>query len=133
MEESKYKIISIEDFQFNYTKDIIGKGGFFPVYKVLYKYTNKFYVLKIIDKNLVGTEEQIKNLSNELKIMTQLNHPNLLKIISYFEDNENIYIILPLASNGQLYNIIHKNKKQIKEEINQKIFISNNRSNRIFT
>ena len=134
MEESKYLIqipleknpeiekypISIEDFQFNYTKDIIGKGGFCSVYKVLYKYTNKYYALKIIDKNLVGTEEQIKNLSNELKIMTQLNHPNLLKIISYFEDNENIYIILPLASNGQWYNIIHKNKKQTKEEIIKK-------------
>ena len=120
MEESKYKIISIEDFQFNYNKDIIGKGGFCSVYKVLYKYTNKYYALKIIDKNLVSTEEQIKNLSNELKIMTQLNHPNVLKLISYFEDKENIYIILPLVSNGQLYNIIHKNKKQTREEIIKK-------------
>ena len=134
MEESKYLIqisleknpeiqkypISIEDFQFNYNKDIIGKGGFCSVYKVLYKYTNKYYALKIIDKNLVSTEEQIKNLSNELKIMTQLNHPNVLKLISYFEDKENIYIILPLVSNGQLYNIIHKNKKQTREEIIKK-------------
>ena len=134
MEESKYLIqisleknpeiqkypISIDDFQFNYNKDIIGKGGFCTVYKVLYKYTNKYYALKIIDKNSVNSEEQIKNLSNELKIMTQLNHPNLLKLISYFEDNENIYIILPLLSNGQLYDIIHKNKKETKEEIIKK-------------
>ena len=134
MEESKYLIqisleknpeiqkypISIDDFQFNYNKDIIGKGGFCTVYKVLYKYTNKYYALKIIDKNSVNSEEQMKNLSNELKIMTQLNHPNLLKLISYFEDNENIYIILPLLSNGQLYDIIHKNKKETKEEIIKK-------------
>ena len=112
--------ISLNDFQFDFYKDIIGKGGFCKVYKALYKSTNKYYALKIIDKNSIENEEQMKNLLNELNIMLKLNHPNLLKLISHFEDNENIYIILPLASNGQLYDLIHKNKKSTKYEILKK-------------
>ena len=35
--------------------------------------------------------------------MTKLNHPNIIKLHCSFEDDQNIYLILELASKDQLF------------------------------
>ena len=42
----------------------------------------------------------------ELKIQKFLEHPNIIKIYGLFSDEDNIYIILELGSEGQLYDVI---------------------------
>jgi serine/threonine protein kinase len=105
--------LSLKDFEFDQERPI-GKGGFCSVYKATYKETKKIYALKIIDKSILNNEEQIKNIINEIEIMNELDNCNLLKLVTNFEDENNIYIILPLCQNGQLYDLIHKSKKKIK-------------------
>ena len=105
--------LSLKDFEFDQERPI-GKGGFCSVYKATYKETKKIYALKIIDKSILNNEEQIKNIINEIEIMNELDNSNLLKLVTNFEDENNIYIILPLCQNGQLYDLIHKSKKKIK-------------------
>ena len=111
--EINKKNLSIKDFEYDQNKPI-GKGGFCSVYNAKYKGNNKNYALKVIDKSILNNEEQIKNIINEVKIMKELDSPNLLKLVTNFEDENNIYIILPLCQNGQLFDLIHKSKKKIK-------------------
>ena len=106
--------LSLKDFEYDHEKPI-GKGGFCSVYKATFKDTKKIYALKVIDKSILNNEEQIKNIVNEIKIMDELDFENLLKLVTNFEDENNIYIILPLCQNGQLYDLIHKSKKKIKK------------------
>ena len=105
--------LSLKDFEFDQERPI-GKGGFCSVYKATYIETKKIYALKVIDKSILNNEEQIKNIINEIEIMNELDNSNLLKLVTNFEDENNIYIILPLCQNGQLYDLIHKTKKKIK-------------------
>ena len=105
--------LSLKDFEYDQERPI-GKGGYCIVYNAMLKDTKKIYALKVIDKSILKNEEEIKNIINEVKIMNELNSPNLLKLITNFEDENNIYIILPLCQNGQLYDLIHKSKKKIK-------------------
>ena len=111
--------ISLTDFEYDIEKPI-GKGGFCTVYKASFKETKKSYALKVIDKSILNNEEQIKNIVNEINIMNELDSPNLLKLVTNFEDENHIYIILPLCPNGQLYDIIHKPKQKIKDIIIKK-------------
>ena len=106
--------LSLKDFEFDQERPI-GKGGFCSVYKATYKETKKIYALKVIDKSILNNEEQIKNIINEIEIMNELDNSNLLKLVTNFEDENNIYIILPICQNGQLYDLIHKSKKKIKK------------------
>ncbi len=108
--EIKNYPISISDFDYT-ENNLIGTGGSCSVYKVKYKPTNKYYALKIIDKNSLKDEKQILNLNEELKLMISLNNPNILKLITFFEDIDFLYILLPLCKHGQLYNLLHKNNK----------------------
>ena len=111
--------LSLTDFEYDIEKPI-GKGGFCTVYKTKFKETKKIYALKVIDKSILNNEEQIKNIENEINIMNELDSPNLLRLITNFEDENRIYIILPLCPNGQLYDIIHKPIRKVKESIIKK-------------
>jgi serine/threonine protein kinase len=112
-EEINKDNLSLKDFEYDQERPI-GKGGFCSVYKATFKDTKKVYALKVIDKSILKNEEEIKNIINEITIMNELDSPNLLKLITNFEDENNIYIILPLCQNGQLYDILHKSKKKVK-------------------
>ncbi len=111
--------LSLSDFEYDIEKPI-GKGGFCTVYKTTYKETKKVYALKVIDKSILNNEEQIKNIVNEINIMNELDSPNLLRLVTNFEDENRIYIILPLCSNGQLYDILHKPIRKVKDIIIKK-------------
>lgn len=51
-----------------------------------------------------------EQLKNEIKILEIVEHKNIVNMDAYFEDHENIYLVMELA-NGHLYELIKKNKK----------------------
>ena len=53
-------------------------------------------------RSQLGTEEAL-SLENEVMILSQIEHPNIVKLREVFEDQENIYIVLDLLSGGELF------------------------------
>ena len=43
-------------------------------------------------------------------MLQQLTHPNILKLIEYFEDEKNYYIITELCNGGELFDKIIENE-----------------------
>lgn len=66
------------------------------------------YAIKEIDKRNLKENNMISQINNEVKIMYQLNHPNILKLYNHFEDDNNIYLVLELAQGGQMYQVLWK-------------------------
>lgn len=52
-----------------------------------------------------------------MKIQTFLNHPNIIKMYGYFDDQTNIYIIMEVALGGQLYKYLKKNQQMGEPKI----------------
>lgn len=50
----------------------------------------------------------------EINIMAKLDHPNIIKIHEYFEDDERIYIIMELCKGGELFKKINEKRKDKK-------------------
>lgn len=44
----------------------------------------------------------LKRIKQEIKVLSQLDHPNILKIYEYFEDNSRLYIITEYLKGGEL-------------------------------
>jgi aurora kinase len=63
----------------------------------------------VIEKKLLVEEEITEQFIRELKIQMFLNHPNIIKMYGYFDDDKNIYIILEVGTGGQLYHYLKKN------------------------
>jgi len=42
----------------------------------------------------------------EIDIMTQLDHPNVIKLFETFEDSRNVYLVMELCEGGELFDKI---------------------------
>ena len=89
----------------------IGKGGFGQVWKVIHKKTNKIYCIKIIQKSGIIEQKLVNQMNREIEIMYLLNHPHCLRLKNHFEDDDNFYLVMPLAEKGQLYKLLKRAHK----------------------
>jgi calcium/calmodulin-dependent protein kinase I len=82
----------------------LGRGGFSIVYKAVRKTDEEPVAVKIVQKTLI--REDIKLLKREIEIMKTVDHPNILKLIEIYEDNENVYIVMELVDGNELFDRI---------------------------
>ncbi len=52
------------------------------------------------------TEEEKEKIINEINILMQLDHPNIVKIYEYFVTPKAIFMILEYLSGGELFDKI---------------------------
>ena len=112
-------------YDFIRDKNPLGKGAFGEVWKVTHENSKKIYCIKMMTKRDIFEQKLINQINKEIGIMYNINHPYSVKLYNHFEDNEKLYLIMELASNGNLYNFIQNNKNQkIKtKEMIKKIII----------
>lgn len=46
-----------------------------------------------------------------------LDHPNLIKLYAYFSDDHNIYLLMELGCDGQLYDMMKKKNKLHEDSV----------------
>jgi len=80
----------------------LGEGSFGMVVKVVHKITQNIRALKIINKLNLDKSLTKSKLYDEIKILKDIDHPNVIKIYEFFEDNENFYMITEYCPEGDL-------------------------------
>ncbi len=86
---------------------IIGTGGFGEVWLVKNKSLNKNFAMKIIKKKK-NNEFDEKDILNEISILKSLDHPNILKILDFFNTPASFNIITEYCPYGELFAEITK-------------------------
>ena len=69
-------------------------------------------------------KKKIKNMERfkqEITILQQLDHPNVLKLFEYFEDDKNVYLVTEICRGGELFDRIIENEF-FSEKESAKIF-----------
>jgi len=84
---------------------IMGSGTFSDVVRGKHQDGN-FYAIKIIDKSKVETAKQKWRIQNEICLHNLCNHPNIVKMIEYYESDIDICLVLELCEGGELFNRI---------------------------
>ena len=91
-------------------KKTIGQGSFGIVQLVEDKRaSNRVMVMKTISKSKANLSLEI--LEQEIKNLRSLDHPNIIKILEYFDDAHNIYIVMENADGGELLKVVEDNFK----------------------
>lgn len=57
----------------------------------------------------------------EIKIQMFLNHPNIVQLYGFFDDNTHFYIVMEYMDGGSLFTLIKKNKKLTEEQTADKL------------
>ncbi|CAD8127847.1 unnamed protein product [Paramecium sonneborni] len=87
----------------------IGKGSFASVYLAERVEDKEQMAIKAFSKSLAYAEENGKEgLINEIKLMRQVDHPNILKLYEVYETVNSLYVCLELLEGGQLYEQLKK-------------------------
>lgn len=82
----------------------LGNGAYGDVYKVRRKQDNEIRALKEIKKLHFREDNNFNEIKNEINILKKIDHPNILKIYEFFEDEKKIYIIMEYCDGGDLFN-----------------------------
>ena len=84
--------------------DCIGRGAFGSVYRALNWSTGETVAIKQIRMaDLPKTEVNV--IMQEIDLLKNLNHPNIVKYHGFVKSSENLYIILEYCENGSLHSI----------------------------
>ncbi|KAF5368904.1 hypothetical protein D9758_002954 [Tetrapyrgos nigripes] len=88
----------------------LGEGGFARVYEVKDNH-HKRYACKVVTKESLKTKKAKTKLYAEIKIHCALEHPNIVKFLDCFEDDDNVYMTLELCTNGSMMDMLRRRRR----------------------
>lgn len=93
------------NYLYDIGSDILGKGSYGIVRKGNLKSTGASRAIKSVSKGYESSSQE-KACKEEVEIMKQIDHPNVVKLYELFEDTENLFMVLELCMGWTLYSRI---------------------------
>lgn len=90
---------------------LLGKGGFAKCYEFTCVDTKKINAAKVVTKSSLVKSRAKQKLISEIKIHKSLHHPQVVSFEHYFEDTENVYILLEMCHNQSLNELLKRRKR----------------------
>ncbi|CAM9405389.1 unnamed protein product [Ectocarpus sp. 6 AP-2014] len=97
---------------------VLGKGAYSVVKSAKAKKTNDEVAVKIVKRAGLPQDDE-KALKDEMAIMLELDHPNIIKLLDFFEKKDHFYMVVEKVRGGELFDrIVEKvvyNEKEARD------------------
>jgi CRP-like cAMP-binding protein len=93
---------------------LLGVGAFGRVYLVSHRRTSETFALKAISKRKLLESHQLASVKREKELLQLLSHPFILHLVSSYQDENNLYLVLPLVRGGELFSVLQKRKSYFR-------------------
>lgn len=100
--------VTPEDFEILKT---IGVGSLSRVNLAVLKTTGECFALKMVDKSQALKLKQVDHLISEFNVLKTINHPWVVNLVHYFQDERYVYFALEFVSGGDLFRHIRFSAK----------------------
>ncbi|CAL0317750.1 unnamed protein product [Lupinus luteus] len=99
---------------------LLGCGAFAKVYHARNIKTGESVAIKIISKKKIAGTTLATNVKREVSIMSQLHHPNIVKLHEVLATKSKIYFVMEFIKGGELFAKIAKGR--FSEDLSRRIF-----------
>ena len=117
VEEKIIKVTGDVQIRKYYKGRLLGKGGFAKCYEFNCAENKKIFAGKVIAKSSLVKSRAKQKLISEIKIHKSLHHPQIVAFEHYFEDTENVYILLEICQNQTLNDLLKRRKRLTEIEV----------------
>jgi 3-phosphoinositide dependent protein kinase-1 len=96
----------VKDFHFGRT---LGEGSYSTVMAATDRQTGKEFAIKVLDKRHIIKEKKVKYVNIEKDTLNRLtDHPGVVRLYYTFQDEQSLYFVLDLASQGELLGVLKR-------------------------
>src|ERR1700690_2372389 len=88
--------------------NLLGEGGMGMVYQGFKPDSNERFAIKLITTDLGADDEYRKRFEREILVMKSLDHPNIVPIYTYGEDQSIPYFVMKLIPGASLNHLIRR-------------------------
>ena len=100
---------------------LLGKGTMGEVYFTQKEGTKQSYATKKMDRKKVDRPQVRKYFLNEIKILKELHHRNIVRFFDLKQTTSHYYIIMDYCNGGSLFTCLKKYKKKYHHPFSEKI------------
>lgn len=97
-------------------ESLIGKGGMGSVYLASNLHIDQKVAVKVLNTELANNQEVKNRFKREATTLSSLDHPNIVKFLNYYEDEQGVYLIMEYIKGRTLDEYITKETGPIPEE-----------------
>lgn len=100
-------------------EDVLGTGAFSTVRKGRHKkHSGTEYAVKCVDRKKLTEEDKIA-LIEEVNILKEFDHPHVINLYDFFEENTHYYLVMEIMSGGELFDRVvaklYYNEKEARD------------------
>jgi 5'-AMP-activated protein kinase, catalytic alpha subunit len=94
----------------------LGKGSFGKVKEALHVQSGEKIAIKILEKVKIKKEEDMVRIRREIKILSKVDHPNIIRLYEIIETNKYFFFVMEYAKQGELSSYIESKAKLSEQE-----------------
>eukprot|EP01036_Dinobryon_divergens_P048862 gene48862-65515_t len=84
----------------------LGEGTFGKVRLAIHIPTGEKVAVKVLEKNRIKDQADVRRVNREIKILKKANHSNIIQLYEVFDTNETIYLMMENADGGEMFDYI---------------------------
>lgn len=87
----------------------------------IHSLTGEKVAIKILEKEKIKDKSDIEWITREIQILKMIRHPNLIQLYEVIETDTHLFLIMEMATGGELFNYIVK-RKRLWEKVAAKFY-----------
>ena len=105
MSEKKLHSLTLNDYDLGDTIKIIPNGRV-KIARNRRANSNEIIFIKILNKSNIMKSNQTQHVLNELEIIPNLDHPSIIKFLSFYQDDKYLYLAFEFIPGGDLFTLL---------------------------
>jgi serine/threonine protein kinase len=93
----------------------IGEGGMSSLYKAYQAGMDRYVAIKVLPRHIASDPEFVQRFEQEARIIAKLQHPHILPVFDYGEQDGYTYIVMPFVETGTLANYLKGDPLPMKQ------------------